>query len=339
MKVTIDDVARRAGVSKTTVSRILNGNYGQTTEETRNRILDVIKEMDYRPNIVAKSLKSMRTNVIGIVLSNLKNPYWMTVLEGVEDTCRDLGYNLMICNSDEQPEMEMQYIKEFQMRQVDGIVINPTVRNMELYAKLASDNYPFVVINRKVPGLSAHHVVVDNVKGAELAVNHLVRAGRKKVAVFVYRNPHVSTWAERVEGYRSAMLENGFAPGDLLICEVEQGAGATTEAVIRFLRERPDVEAIFSTNNMMTLDIIKGIKELRLRIPDDIAIIGYDETVWAQHLDPPLTTVMQPAYEMGRISAKMLIKRINAKRQQKPETVVLEPQLIVRASCGAAGRV
>ena len=121
-KVTIADVAQRAGVSKSTVSRIINGNYGQNTEDTIQKVLKVIEELDYRPNALAKGLKSMKTNVIGIVLSNLKNPFWIQVLDGVEDTCKSLGYSLMICNSNEEAEVEEEHIKSFQMRQVDGII-------------------------------------------------------------------------------------------------------------------------------------------------------------------------------------------------------------------------
>jgi len=334
-KVTISDVAAKAGVSKTTVSRILNGIYDHTKEETRNRVLQVIKDFDYRPNALAKGLKSSRTNVIGIVLSNLKNPFWSTVLEGVEDVCRDSGFNLMICNSDEEPEMEEQYIREFQTRRVDGIVINPTVRNPILYQKLLEQNYPLVAINRRIPDICIHNIVVDNRKGASLAVHHLIHNGRKKIAVFVYKNLNVSTWQERVEGYCSAMLESGFTEEDLIIQETDQLSGSTKETTLKFLRDHPDVDAIFSTNNMMTLEVIEAIKELKLQIPKDIAIVGYDETIWSKHLDPPLTTIKQPSYEMGKIAAQLLIKTIVAKRKPKPGTIVLEPQLIIRNSCGS----
>lgn len=335
MKVTITDVAAKAGVSKTTVSRILNGNYDHTTEETRNRVLQVIHDFDYRPNALAKGLKSSRTNVIGIVLSNLKNPFWSTVLEGVEDVCRDSGFNLMICNSSEDPRIEEQYIREFQTRRVDGIVINPTVRNPALYQKLLEQKYPLVAINRRIPEMSTHNVVVDNRKGASMAVQHLIHNGRKKIAVFVYKNLNISTWQERVEGYCLAMLESGFTERDLSIQETDQEAGSTKRTALQYLRENPDTDAIFSTNNMMTLEVIEAIKELGLQIPKDIAIVGYDETIWSKHLDPPLTTIMQPGYEMGKIAAQVLIKIIVAKRKPKPSTIVLEPQLIIRSSCGS----
>jgi DNA-binding LacI/PurR family transcriptional regulator len=246
-----------------------------------------------------------------------------------------LGYNLMICNSDEDPVMEEQYIREFQMRQVDGIVINPTVRNQGLYQKLIEEKYPLVLINRKIPGWSSHNVVMDNVKGASMAIKHLLNNGRTKVAVFTYRNPYVSTWKERVEGYRTAMLESGFSLEDLRIHELDQQPGAIKEMTMSYLREHPDTDAIFSTNNMMTLEVIEGIKGLNLTIPDDIALVGYDETVWSKHLNPPLTTIMQPGYEMGQLSAQMLIKTVKAEQLGHSGTVVLEPKLIVRSSSGS----
>lgn len=335
MKVTINDVAQQAGVSKTTVSRIMNGNYGHTKQETKDRILQVIKEMDYRPNTLAKGLKSLKTNVIGIVLSNLKNPFWTTVLEGVEDTCKNSGYNLMICNSNEDSKLEEQYIREFRMRQVDGIVINPTVQNLALYQKMHSELYPMVVINRKIPDLNAHYVVMDNVKGASLAVQHLLNNGRKKVAIIIYRNPNVSTWNERVDGYRDALLRNGYSLDELRIVFVNEKPGITHQEIMNYLLANPDTDAIFSSNNMLTLEVIKAVKDLKLRTPDDIAIVGYDETVWSQHLNPPLTTIMQPGYEMGRIAAKILVNTVKSNRSIKSQHVVLEPQLIVRGSSGS----
>jgi DNA-binding LacI/PurR family transcriptional regulator len=335
LKITIDVVAEKAGVSKTTVSRILNGNFAHTKDETKNRILRVIEELDYRPNALAKGLKSSHTNVIGIVLSNLKNPFWTTVLEGVEDACRNLGYNLMICNSSEEPRMEEQYIKEFQMRRLDGIVINPTARNMELYTKLADSKYPMVIINRRLPGLKVHHVIMNNGSGASLAVQQLLRNGRKHIAAFVYENPYVSTWKERIDGYRTTLEGHGFSPDDMRILELDVNGGAVKESIIRYIQEHPDTDAVFSTNNMLTLEIIDAVKELGLKMPDDIAIVSYDETVWSKHMDPPLTTIMQPGYHMGYLAAQMLVKSIKAKRKPTPETVVLEPELIVRKSCGA----
>jgi DNA-binding LacI/PurR family transcriptional regulator len=339
MKANIGDVAKHAKVSKTTVSRVLNGNYAHTTEATRNRVLQAIKELDYRPNALAKGLKSMKTNVIGIMLSNLKNPFWSTVLEGVEDTCHDLGYNLMICNSNENPDMEEEYIKEFQMRQVDGMITNPTCRNTQIYEKLARENYPLVVVNRRIPDLNLNNVFVDNVKGAYIAVNHLLKNGRKKVAVCVYKNPYVSTWKERLEGYQKALISNGLTSDDCILLEIEQRGDTQKESIMRLMSKFPGIDAIFSTNNMITLEVVGAIKEMGMRIPEDIAVVSYDETIWAKHLDPPITTIKQPGYRMGQMAAQHLIELINATSKLEPKTVMLEPELIVRMSCGAIPKI
>jgi DNA-binding LacI/PurR family transcriptional regulator len=332
LKVTIADVAKRAGVSKTTVSRILNGNYSHTTEETKRRVLEVIESLDYRPNALAKGLKSMKTNVIGIVLSNLKNPFWTTVLEGVEDTCREMGFNLMICNSNESDKSEAEYIRELRTRQVDGIVINPTVKNTSIYEKLVEEEYPFVVINRRIPNLDTHHVIMDNVMGAFAAVDHLLKNARKKVAVMVYKNPYVSTWNERLEGYKLALLRNGYMINDFRVVELEQDSNNTKQLISEFLREYSDTDAIFSTNNMITLEVLGALREMKLRIPEDVAIVSYDETIWSKYVDPPLTTISQPGYNMGELATQILIKNIQSEKKIKSSTIVLEPELIVRNS-------
>lgn len=334
MKVTIDDVARLAGVSKTTVSRILNGNYSQATEETKDKVLKVISELNYRPNPMARGLKQMRTNIIGIVLSNLSNPFWSRVLEGVEDTCRQSGYSLMVCNSSEDSGREAELIEGLQLRQVDGIIVNPTVNNRELFEEIVKKKYPLIVINRRIEGLDVDDVVMDNKRGAWLAVDHLLGAGRRKPVCVVYRPEGVSTWQDRLLGFEEAMSEKGLEVTEQQILRVDNAIGRVKAAVIAYFKGKPDADAIFSTNNMMTLEILEGLKELGLRVPEDIALIGYDETIWAKHLNPPLTTVRQPAYEMGKIAAKNLIQKINSKTARKPKHVVLEPDLIIRSSSG-----
>jgi len=335
MKVTIGDVAKKAGVSKTTVSRILNGHFEHATQETKERILEVIRELDYRPNALAKGLKSMRTNVIGIVLSNLRNPFWSSVLEGVEDSCRSLGYNLMICNSNEEPESEWNHIKSLQMRQVDGIIINPTVKNISLYGSLISQEFPIVAVNRKIPDLDVETVVVDNIQGSVLAVDHLIRQGRRNIAIMIYPPEGVSPRQERIEGYKQGLQMNGIEVRDSFIRVIPEQKGSTHKAVTELLTSFPEIDAIFSTNNMMTLEILEAIKEQGLKIPDQISLIGYDETVWSKHLDPSLTTVFQPAYEMGELAAKELIKKIQTKTHMQAKTTVLQPKLIIRRSCGS----
>lgn len=335
-KATITDVAKIAGVSKSTVSRIMNGNYGQNTEETIHKVLKVIEELDYRPNALAKGLKSMKTNVIGIVLSNLQNPFWIKVLEGVEDTCRSKGYSLMICNSNDNAEVEEEHIKAFQMRLVDGIIINPTIKNLSLYEQLEKDKFPFISINRKIPGQKLNMVLVDNSMGGRLAVEHLLKLGKKKIAIFLYPPDGISPRMERRSGYQEALRNNGIAPDPNLIVIVKEESGTVKKAVKELMNGPDKPDAIFSTNNMMTLEILEGIKDLGLSVPKDVSLVGYDETVWSKHLNSPLTTVNQPSYAMGQLAAERLISLIESKGNNDTEKkeIRLEPNLIVRESCG-----
>ncbi|HZG87862.1 LacI family DNA-binding transcriptional regulator [Paenibacillus sp.] len=336
MKVTIDVVAKKAGVSKATVSRILNGNYLQMTKETKERVLAVINELNYRPNVYAQGLKSTKTNVLGIVLSNLKNPFWATVLEGFEDACKKKGYSVMICNSNEDRQQEEELVRGLRYRKVDGIVVNPTSGNQPLFAELAEEKYPIVFINRRLEGVNTDNVIVDNRKGATMAVEHFVRLKKQRLAALVYPYQGISTWQERIEGFEEALLKHGLDKQQYQIRVIDQREGAANAAVKQLMDGfKPD--AIFSTNNMMTLEIMEAVKECGLTIPDDVALIGYDETVWSKHLNPPLTTVNQPAAQLGALAAQKLIKRIESKsKRPRASTEVLEPNLIVRRSCGSS---
>ncbi|RSK55161.1 LacI family DNA-binding transcriptional regulator [Bacillus canaveralius] len=334
MKVTIDDVAEKAGVSKTTVSRILNGNFGHNKPETREKVLQVIKELDYQPNALAKGLKQMKTNTIGIILSNLQNSFWISVLEGVEDVCQRNGYSLMICNSNENAQLEEDHIKGLRHRQVDGIIVNATLKNRQLYETFIEENYPLVSINREIYELPIDMVLMNNIKGAKQGVEHLIDLGKMSILLMVYPVEGVSPRIDRIEGYKQALAERGIAFNEENIQIVTEGKGNAKARVMELLSGENKYDAIFSTNNQMTLEILEGIKQLGLQVPADIALLGYDETVWSMHVDPPLTTVKQPAYEMGELAAKRLIQLIESKRKLKPKTVLLEPELIIRKSCG-----
>jgi DNA-binding LacI/PurR family transcriptional regulator len=338
MKVTISDVAKIAGVSKTTVSRVLNGNLNEVTQETRERVLLTIDQMNYTPNALAKGLKTMRTHVIGMVLSDLQNPFWTGVLEGAEDACRTSGYHIMICNARNDWKQEADLINRLRIKQVDGIIVNPTMKNHALFDDLIQDNYPLVSLNRRMRALPIETVVVDNIKGASMATEHLIRLGKKKIAIIVYNPEGISPRLERIEGYMQALNTYGIDVNDSLIHIIEDKKYNAYHMVKQMMtgHERPD--AIFSTNNIMTLEILEAAKELQLKIPEDIALIGYDETIWSQHLDPPLTTVKQPTYEMGEVAAKRLFDLIASKERRTVNTHLLEPTLIIRQSCGFESR-
>ena len=333
MRPTINDVAKKAGVSKTTVSRVLNGNYENVGQKTVEKVREIIKELGYRPSILAQGLKSTKTKVIGIVFSNLQNQFWMSLLEGAEDTCRKSEYNLMICNSNDDEEIEREHINVLLTHQVDGIIINPTIKNNAYLNLLISKDYPLVLINRKLEGVSdANAVLMDNIKGAQLATEHLLKLGNK-IMLFVYTPNGISPRFDRIEGFRKAHTEMGVELDESSIQIIDEENDSIEQRVISIMElpERPD--AIFSTNNAMSLEIISALKKINLKIPQEISLVSYDETIWAKHLETPLTTVSQPAYEMGMIAVNKLIENIHEKKREK-ETIILEPTLIIRESSG-----
>ena len=334
-KLTIEDVARQAGVSISTVSRVMN-NTDYIADATRKKVEQAIAALDYRPNALARGLKQMKTDSIGLILSDLQNPFWLMVLEGIEDACQEAGYSLLILNSRDDAEKESKNIKEFLMRQLDGIIINPASSANPLFPALAAEAFPLIFLNRRVKGIEVDTVVADNIKGTMLAVSHLAALGKKRIAIFLYPANGISPRQERLEGYKQALAAHGLAIEPELIRIVE-----STEDCLSAMRAmnaasgKPD--AILSTNNRLTLEILDALGKLNLAVPQDIALLGYDETEWSKHLNPPLTTIRQPAYEMGHAAAERLILAIAAKRRgeaMQPETVQLEPSLVVRQSCG-----
>jgi DNA-binding LacI/PurR family transcriptional regulator len=332
MTVTISEVAQRAGVSKSTVSRVLNKNYQYIAQETKVRVLKAIEELDYRPNALAKGLKSMKTNVIGLILSNLHNPFWSKVLDGIEDVCMKYGYNLMIANSRDNLELEEEHLRGFAVRQLDGILVNPTTGTNKLFHSLTQKQFPLVFLNRKVEDVTADTVVMDNIKGSRIAVEHLVRLGKRKIAIFLYPPNGISPRLERLEGYKLALRDSGLPTNPEWVKIVRNKQDCKTEIEKLMKKGRPD--AIFCTNSILTLEVLDALQELGILVSTEIAVLGYDETDWAKHLAPPLTTIEQPAYEMGRVSAERLLRIIDNKRDLVPETILLEPALIIRHSCG-----
>ena len=334
-KLTIEDVARQAGVSISTVSRVMN-NTDYIADAKRKKVEQAIATLDYRPNALARGLKQMKTDSIGLILSDLQNPFWLMVLEGIEDACQEAGYSLLILNSRDDAEKESKNIKEFLMRQLDGIIINPASSTNPLFPALAAEAFPLVFLNRRVKGAAADTVVADNIKGTMLAISHLAALGKKRIAIFLYPANGISPRQERLDGYKQALAAHGLAiePELIRIVESTEDCLAAIETMAAG-SGKPD--AILSTNSRLTLEILDALGKLNLAVPRDIALLGYDETEWSKHLNPPLTTIRQPAYEMGHAAAERLILAIATKRlgeTRQPETVQLEPSLVVRESCG-----
>ena len=335
MSMTITDVASRAGVSKSTVSRFLNGRYDCMSTQTKERIERVIHETGYRPNAVARSLKQKKTHTIGAIIANILNPFSTSIIRGIEDTCKQSGFNLMLCNADDDPVKEKEYIEMLMSKQTDGLIINTTGCNNDLM-KNVNRQMPVVLIDRKVPELNIDTVTADSFEGASLAVKYLIDLGHRDIAMFALPFRDISPRRERVEGYKQALADGGILFRPELLVETKPSDEEVQEALRALLAlEKGRPTAVFGVNNLITMSLIKALKKLEIAVPRDLAVIGFDDWEWAPLLEPPITVIAQPAYEMGAKAATLLIKRIKVRKlPKKPTLIVYQPQLIARRSCG-----
>jgi len=334
MPITINDVARQAGVSKSTISRYLNQRYENMSGKTREKIARIIEELDYRPNAVARSLKQKTTHTVGAIVANILNPFSTSIIRGIEDYCKKSGFNLILCNADDDPVKEKEYIAMLTAKQIDGLIINTTGRNNEIVMAV-NQKLPVVLIDRKVPEINIDTVAVDNIKGAALAIEHLVRQGYSRIVMFTLPYETISPRRERVQGYKQALAARGIPFAPELLVQTAPDALSVAEKLQVLLKDNTEPLAIFGMNNLMTMAVIKALKAMNIKIPRDIAVLGFDDWDWAELIDPPITVIRQPTYQIGWKAATLLIKRAkNRGKSGKPSLIVFEPELIVRQSCG-----
>jgi LacI family transcriptional regulator len=328
---TIKQVAEQAGVSTATVSRVLAGADGVSVELSK-RVRAAVGALDYQPNRIARNLRVRGTRTAGLVISDIQNPFFTSAVRGIEDVLQADGYTLLLGNSDENPARERVYLATLRAEGVAGIIVAPSGAEVSEYRKLASARVPLVVIDRNVSGLSVDVVTVANADGAHAAVAHLIGLGHRRIGL-IAGPPSVATSGEREAGYAKALAAVGLPLEAELIryADFRQGGGYAAAQALLDLTAPPT--AMFVANNLMTLGALQAIHERGLRIPADIAIVGFDDMPWATSLQPPLTAVAQPTYEMGATAAQLLLARV--REPDRPNRhVVLATQLIVRASCG-----
>ncbi len=332
---TISEVAERAGVSTATVSRVLNGNE-RVDPELAARVRRAVQDLNYRPNRVARSLRLRHNGVWALVISDIRTgPFFADVVRGVEDGAYEAGYPMFLCNADEDPAKEEAYLQLAIAENVAGVILTPSGPRTDL-TPLIDAGISVVLADRKLPGQVADTVVADNVTGAGDAVAHLIANGYRRVACIT--GPTATTTAtERLQGYLGALAVSGVARDETLVrmADFREEGGARAMAELLGLQARPD--AVLVTNNRMTAGALRAIDEAKLRIPQDIAVIGFDEISWAPLLRTALSTVSQPAYDLGHESARLLLSRLSG-YSGSPRTVVLPTTLNVRASSAAKSR-
>lgn len=330
-RVTIGEVAARAGVSATTVSRLLNGQFAAMSAATRVRIETAVAELGYVPNRFARSLKTGTTAQLGVVLADIAHPYWATVLSGVEAASRRLGYQVLIATVGDSATVEHGYLDTL-TRQADGLLINPTGDDLGEIDALVHSGYPLVLLDRTLAGLDCNLVAVDNALGAALGTRHLIELGHERIAYIAYEPRNLSNRRERLDGYRTTMAEAGLAVDENWIVQVGRAWGDARAATAQLFGQPPEQRptAAFAASGLLNLEVLAGLRQARLRVPDDVSVVGFDDSPWDFLLDPPLTTVATPARRLGEVAVELLVESI-AERPPARE-VRVDVELAVRSS-------
>ena len=332
MAVNISDIADVVGVSKMTVSRALN-NKPRVSAETRARVLKVAEELNYIPNNLATSFAMQETKMLGVIVTNNANPYYASMIRGIEDTASAKGYTVVLCNTDEDADKEVRCLRLLKERRADGLILMPTQKSTDEILALKKENIPFVLINRHFPEIKTDYVLSDNIRGSYLAVTHLIQLGHRRIA-YIGGPEEISTAKERLIGYKHALRQKGikFDAELLVTSELKPENMAGLVSKLFMLEQRPT--AIFVYNDFLAISVLTTLKARGLRIPDDIAIVGYDDIEVAPILE--LTTISQPRYELGKRATQVLLERIADKKagesSDKAHEVVLQPKLVIRKS-------
>jgi LacI family transcriptional regulator len=334
--ITIKDIARLAGVSHTTVYRALNDK-PRISQSTKERIISIAREFNYQPNVLAQSLVLGRTKTLGLVITTIVNPFYPELAKGIEDTARSLGYNIFLCCTNFDISLESRYIDMLRSRGVDGIIFTSAHTHDPNITRLVKDHFPLILVNRRVYGDpvvdKTDYVVVENVRGGFLAVEHFIKMGHKKIGV-ISGSSDSSAAVERLKGARKAFIEYGLNPAELLVLKGDFLKPSGYEAAKKFLGLKDPPSAIFGVNDYMALGAYEAVLDSGLRVPEDIALIGFNDITFSAMKGIELTTIGQKKYEMGSIAVHILIDKIEGRDGDKARRITLEPELIVRRSCG-----
>lgn len=333
---TIKEVAKRAGVSTATVSRVISGS-SNVSKKLEKRVNNAIKTLDFRPNLVARRLRRRSTKIIGVVISDIQNPFNASLVEGIESVLQTDEYLLLLGNSSDNPQREQQKLNTFLSEDVTGVIFVCTNENASYFRKFQEKGISLVAVDRKPPDLTVDSVQVANADASYRAASHLLQEGHRRVGL-VAGPLTISTAIERCEGYKHALVSAGLPidPELIQVGNFRQAGGYEAMGALLDLPKPPS--AVLVSNNLMTLGALQMIHERSLNIPDEIALIGFDDMPWATSLRPPLTVIAQPVFEMGAVAARQLLARID-KPNAPIQQVILETRLIIRASCSCRNGV
>ncbi|RJO70773.1 LacI family transcriptional regulator [Nocardia panacis] len=325
----IKDVAARAGVSVATVSRALN-DHPSVSAQARARVLRAVDELGYRPNAVARSLRTDQTRTLGLVTSDLLNPYFTELARSVEEQARALGYSVIIGNADERPELQDHYIRTLLDRRIDGLLMAPIEGGSPLIPAAAREGVPMVFVDRWIAGIDVPVVRADGRAAVRDLVAHIYELGHRRLAII--GGPALTTTGrERVDAFRAALAEYGLELPETYVGQGNFQAESGRRATERFLDLAQPPEVVFAADNLMALGALDALRARGLRVPRDIALAAFDDIAWFIHTDPPITAIAQPTGELGHAAVRALVERIAGR---PAPSVTLPARLVVRRSCG-----
>lgn len=333
MNITIKDIAEKAEVSYATVSRALNGKYG-VNPETRARIMAIANKLNYRPNAIARGLVKKQTHTLGLVIPDITNPFFPEVARGIEDGAQEAGYSLFLCNTNWEEAKEISYLGLLQEQRVDGIVIAPITDRGAALEQVLSPSLPLVYVSRAPHDTQRSFVTIDDSRGGYLATEHLIERGYTSIG-FIGAPEGSLTVDDRLEGFKLAFAKYGRQVEEryMLFGDFKRETGYNL--IQRLISSGEMPRAVFAENDLLALGVIQGAREMGLAVPEDLAVIGFDDIPFASFPEVQLSTIGQPKYEMGKTALEMLIAGIEAGPQTtRPNgrRVILEPELIVRKS-------
>jgi LacI family transcriptional regulator len=332
--VTIKDVARLSGVSSMTVSRVINGSE-RVSPETRQRVERAIAELGYVPSRLARGLIRQKTGTLALIVPDVANPFFTLIVRGAEDVARRAGYRMILADTRADLTIERDVIEEMLAHRVDGIVIAPVSdRSKGHIQRLARYGVAFVLIDRTVSGIESDVVTGDNVGGARRLVEHLISLGHRRVG-FITESDDVSTARDRRQAYEAALAAVGLPHEPSLIVRSTVDPPGGFEGMRRLLELDEPPTAVFTVNNLVALGAIEAVRAHELEVPDDVALVCFDDIEYASRLYPFLTVMAQPAETLGTLGTQLLLERIEGRAPEQPRVVVLPAQFVVRRSCGA----
>lgn len=325
--MTIKDIAKLAGVSIATVSKVINGKDQNISEQTRHRVLDIVEKEGYVPNGIAKSLKIKKTKTIGLIMPDVTNLFFTNLARGAEDVAEEKGYSIILCNTDNKSKKEEKYLNVLKEKMVDGVIMTASENNLDY--PIIESKLPMVLVDRDVHvERKIGKIMVDNERAAYDAVMFLIRQGCKHVGFISSRGINQSS-ADRLKGYKRALKENAIKIDNDKIYLDSYSVESGSKGALKLIANG-QIDGICCGNDLIAIGAIKALREKKIHVPKDVKIIGFDDIYIAQYMNPPLTTIRQPIYQLGEEAAKMLISIIEKKEVKLKK--VLKHQLIKRGS-------